>query len=48
MTSTDRYRQVLEQHAYRRRVRAFGLPALLALHTAGRAYACPGAVTVSP
>jgi hypothetical protein len=30
MTTITRYRQLCEQRAYRRRVAAFGLPALLA------------------
>lgn len=32
-THNDRYRQLREQRAYERRVRAFGLPALLAPYT---------------
>jgi hypothetical protein len=30
MTTITRYRQLCEQRAYRRRIAAFGLPALLA------------------
>lgn len=32
-TTADRYRQLCEQRAYERRVRVFGLPALLAPYT---------------
>lgn len=35
MSIIDRYRQLREQRAYERRIRAFGLPAVIAPYKAG-------------